>query len=221
MSWHADTRLRGISCACQQIGNWRLCHCHAEYGRQNTHNFVKPPTQRRGLVRPLFLDLMKMRREFLLIFIYFINTALSVAPQIPLCRRMLGSNPGLLRPERIEWFIKEQAILRSYYSAPRPPPPPSPPPSVSKLYLFLSLTLCRRSSLLIGERGEGAGVEPNHATRKKAWASIYISILSGWDFGIGKSDSLTSTAVNNQPTRSHLQRSSSKSLTIQKALAHA
>ncbi len=38
---------------------------------------------------------------------------------------------------------------------------PLPPSPVSKLSLFLSLPVCRRSSLLMGE-GEGVGEEPNH-----------------------------------------------------------
>ncbi len=58
---------------------------------------------------------------------------------------------GLL-PESNESFIEFQAFLRSYDSAPRPSssPPPSP---VSNLLLFLSLPVCRRSSLLKGEWG--------------------------------------------------------------------
>ncbi len=50
-------------------------------------------------------------------------------------------------PVSIEWFIEDQAFFRSYCSAPRPPPSPSP---FSKLSLFLSLPVCRRSSLLTG-----------------------------------------------------------------------
>jgi hypothetical protein len=56
--------------------------------------------------------------------------------------------------EYIEWFIEDQAFLRSYDSIPSPPPF-SP---VSKLsLLFLSLPVCRRSSLLTDE-GDGEGV---------------------------------------------------------------
>ncbi len=44
----AGTRLGGISCARKQTGNWRLCHCHTECGRQNTHNFVTLPHPEEG-----------------------------------------------------------------------------------------------------------------------------------------------------------------------------
>jgi hypothetical protein len=46
---------------------------------------------------------------------------------------------------------------------------PYPPLLVSKLSLFLSLPVCRRSSLLAGVEGEGegAGEEPNHTTDRR------------------------------------------------------
>ncbi len=57
-----------------------------------------------------------------------------------------GGNTG-----SIDWFIEDQAFLRSYDSA-----PPLPlPPVVMELSLFLSLPVCRRSSLLMGEGGGG------------------------------------------------------------------
>jgi hypothetical protein len=43
---------------------------------------------------------------------------------------------------------------------------PSPSPPVSKLSLFLSLSVYRRSSLLTG-KGGGVGEEPNHTTARK------------------------------------------------------
>ncbi len=91
-------------------------------------------------------------------------------------------------PEMIEWFIEDQAFLRSYDSTPRTPPPPTSP--VSKSSLFLSLPVCRRSSLLTGK---GAGVEPNHRTARKL-GPLYIfqsslplsfTYLEG-DKGLGK-----------------------------------
>jgi hypothetical protein len=58
--------------------------------------------------------------------------------------------------------------MRLYDSAPRPLPPPLPP--VSKLSLFLSLPVCRQSSLLTEEGGGGRGAESYDL--KKAWATI-------------------------------------------------
>ncbi len=53
-----------------------------------------------------------------------------------------------------------QAVLPSYDLAPRPPPSASP---VSKLTLFLSLPVCRRSSFLtVGGRGRARS--QNHST---------------------------------------------------------
>ncbi len=62
-------------------------------------------------------------------------------------------------------IYRVQAFSLSCDLAPPPPPPPSP---VKKLPLFLSLPLCRRSSLLMGEGGKGMGKEPNHMTARKA-----------------------------------------------------
>jgi hypothetical protein len=60
-------------------------------------------------------------------------------------------------------------------SAPHPTPFPSP---VSKLSLFLSPPVCRRSSLLMGERGRG-GRGAKLYDREKASPSINQPILSG------------------------------------------
>jgi hypothetical protein len=62
-----------------------------------------------------------------------------------------------------ERFI--EALSPSYDIA----PPPTPPHfyTVNMLFLFLSLPLCRRSSLLTGGGGEGVGEEPNHTKARK------------------------------------------------------
>ncbi len=76
-----------------------------------------------------------------------------------------------VRAESILWFIKYQTFLRSYDSAHRPPPSPLP---VSKLPLFLSLLVCRWSSLLTREERRVWGREPNHVTAGKPalWKSF-------------------------------------------------
>ncbi len=57
-------------------------------------------------------------------------------------------------------FSENKAFSPSYDLGPPPPPPLSP---VSELSLFLSLPVCRRSSLLKGE-----GEEPNNTTATKS-----------------------------------------------------
>ncbi len=77
-------------------------------------------------------------------------------------------------PVSIEWFLEDRAFLRSYDSAPH-----SPPSSVRKLYLFPSLPLCRRWSLLTGQRWRGwPRVQIMLYDREKDWPSMKHSILS-------------------------------------------
>jgi hypothetical protein len=53
--------------------------------------------------------------------------------------------------QRIQiYLLEDPALLSSYDLAPLPSPHPS---IVSRLFLFLSLAVCRRSSLLTGEGG--------------------------------------------------------------------
>ncbi len=61
---------------------------------------------------------------------------------------------GDCKTESIKWCIEDQASWPSYDLATPPPLPPSP---VRKLPLFLSLPMCRRSSLLMEEGGTGWG----------------------------------------------------------------
>jgi hypothetical protein len=79
--------------------------------------------------------------------------------------RLQRTNDADSDTESIEWFIENKAFSRSYDSA--PPHPLLYPSPDSKLSLLLSLPMCRRSSLLTGERGGGLREEPNHMTSRK------------------------------------------------------
>jgi hypothetical protein len=76
-------------------------------------------------------------------------------------------------------YIEDQAFLRLYDLAPRPSPSPLSP--VSKLPLFLTLPVCRRSSLLTGGWGGGGCGAESHDC-KKTWPSINRSALSGMEY---------------------------------------
>jgi len=75
--------------------------------------------------------------------------------------------------DNIDSFIEDQAFLPSYEMA----PPPTFSPTVSKLSLFLSLPVCRCSSLLTGEEGRGGRGAKSYVD-EKALSSINHSILS-------------------------------------------
>ncbi len=65
-------------------------------------------------------------------------------------------------PESMEWFIEDQVLSLSFDLA---SPPPSSP--LSKLSLFLSLPMHRRSSFLEGRGGRrgGGGTQSKELTR--------------------------------------------------------
>ncbi len=74
----------------------------------------------------------------------------------------------ILISESTDLFVEDPAFLPSCDLAPLPPPPPS---IVRRLSLFLSLAVCRRSSLLTGE-GEGVGGGGKLYDGEKAKSSI-------------------------------------------------
>ncbi len=78
-------------------------------------------------------------------------------------------------PESIECFIEKQASSPSYDDL--APPPSLPPSSIGKLSLFLTLPVCRRSSLLTGEGGGGGGGAKLY-DGEEAWYPINHSLLS-------------------------------------------
>ncbi len=80
-----------------------------------------------------------------------------------------------LQSESIEWLIEDQDFSPSWFGS-LPPPSPS-----SKLSLFLSLPLFRRSSILTGEGG-GGGWGAKLYDCENAWSSLNHSILSTYSY---------------------------------------
>ncbi len=79
--------------------------------------------------------------------------------------------------ESIEWFIRDQAPLRS--SDLTHPPPPSPLSPFSKLDRRQTGRLRKRDKFLTGSGAKAGGQGAESCDCKKAWSSINYSILSG------------------------------------------
>jgi hypothetical protein len=66
-------------------------------------------------------------------------------------------------PKSIEYFIEDQTFSPSYnFDIPYTNSPSQ------QVVSLLSLPVCRRSSLLTGDGGEGVGEEPNHTTARNS-----------------------------------------------------
>jgi hypothetical protein len=93
-------------------------------------------------------------------------------------------------------FIDDQAVLRSYDFAPRQTPAPSP---VSNLSLFLSLPVCRRSSLL---KGMGSGWARSQIIRLRHSLALYESFTDFW----GLRASIPAMFIRSHPSADYSQR---------------
>ncbi len=110
-----------------------------------------------------------------------------------------GLKPGLTRAAALNKIVQQSWMLtrfstrsREYWMIYRKPsilvavlwfvstPASSTPPLVRKLYLFLSLPVCRQSRLLTGEGGKRVRRGAESYDRKKTWPFINRPILSGY-----------------------------------------